>query len=103
MATYEVPLTAASQTFRISLAGVTYQLTVIWRDAANAGWVLDIADDNGAAIVQGIPLVTGADLLEQYAYLNFGGQLQVQTDHDVDAVPLFDNLGSSSHLYFIAA
>lgn len=101
MATYEIPLTATPQAFAITLAGVSYRLTVIWRDAPGGGWVLDIADDGGAAIVQGIPLITGADLLEQYAYLGFGGQLVVQTDHAVDAIPTFDNLGDMSHLYFL--
>lgn len=101
MATVEIPLSAEPQTFGIQLAGVQYQLTLIWRDDPQGGWVLDIADANSSPILSGVPLVTGADLLAQYAYLGFGGQLVVQTDHDVDAAPTFGNLGSSSHLYFV--
>jgi hypothetical protein len=64
------------------------------------GWVVDLLDDQDNPVVSGIPLVTGANLLEQYDYLNFGGQLIVQTDHDVDKIPTFENLGDECHLYF---
>lgn len=101
MAVYEVPLTPQAQRFTISLGGVAYLLTLVWRDAGEGGWILDIADQVGAPIVSGIPLVTGADLLAQYAYLGFKGALVVQTDHDTDAAPTFANLGELSHLYFV--
>ena len=97
---YEIPLQASAQTFVISLAGVTYGMTLRWC-ASNASWILDIADANGVALVQGIPLVTGADLLAQYAYLGIGGSLYAQTDHDVYQVPNYAGLGSSGHLYFV--
>lgn len=101
MAVYEIPLSPTPQRFSITLTGVEYNLTVKWNAAPDAGWAVDIADAFGAAIVSGVPLVTGADLLAQYAYLNFGGQLVVQTDHDTDAVPTFENLGETSHLFFL--
>lgn len=97
---YEIPLTSVSQKFAIQLAGATYNLTVSWNTAPTGGWVLDIADSNDEPLVAGIPLVTGADLLAQYEYLNFGGQLLVQTDYDAFAVPQYGNLGTQSHLYF---
>lgn len=97
---YEVPLSANPQAFAISLAGVTYGLTVRW-NAAAASWTLSIADANGNPILGGLPLVTGADLLGQYGYLGIGGSLVVQTDHDTDALPTIDNLGAESHLYFV--
>ncbi len=103
MAVYEIPLSPTPQRFSITLAGVEYILTVKWNAAQDAGWTVDIADAFGAAILSGVPLVTGADLLAQYAYLNFGGQLVVQTDHDTDAVPTFDNLGETSHLFFVVS
>jgi hypothetical protein len=100
-AIYEIPLTPNPQTFTVAMAGKNYQLTVQWRDAVEGGWVLDIADSLGNPLVQGIPLVTGADLLAQFAYLGIAGQLRVQTDNDPDAVPVFGNLGATSHLYFV--
>lgn len=97
----EIPLSPDPQTFTVALADVEYQCTLRWRDPA-PGWVLDLADANGVSLVSGIPLVTGIDLLSQYEYLGIGGQLRVQTDHDPDAVPTFENLGDTSHLYFVS-
>ena len=98
---YEIPLIAGPQQLVISLAGTSYQLTLHWCVPA-AAWVLDIASSDGSTpIVSGIPLVTGADLLEQYAYLGIGGKLVAQTDGDVYAVPTFNNLGNGGRLYFV--
>lgn len=101
--TYEIPLTPQAQTFGVTLAGKAYQMTLTWRDAPalNGGWVLDIADQNGDVLLQGVALVTGADLLAQYGYLGFGFQLYVQSDGDPMAVPTYESLGVSSHLYAV--
>lgn len=95
-----IPLAATPQTFTITLAGVQYQMTVRWNFVA-AAWILDIADSTGNPILSGVPLVTGDDLLEQFDYLNIGGQLAVQTNNNVFAVPTFTNLGQEGNLYFI--
>ncbi len=100
MPNFEIPLTPNPQSFVISLSGVNYRLTAQWRNAVGAGWVLDIADSGGTPIIQGIPLVTGVNLLDQYDYLNLGGVLWCQTTADPDAVPTFENLGVDSHLYW---
>lgn len=101
MNAYEIPLSAQAQSFSISLAGVTYNLMLMWRQVDGfGGWVLDIADQSKTPILQGIPLVTGCDLLGQYGYLGFGGGLWVLTDGNSTAVPTYSNLGASSHLYF---
>ncbi len=97
---YEIPTSNIPQVISISLAGVTYKLTNKWNVSGNC-WVLDIADTNSNPILSGIPLVTGVDLLEQYGYLNFGGQLFAQTDHDLTQVPTFTSLGVNGHLYFV--
>lgn len=97
---YEIPLSAEPQTFNIALAGTTYGFTIRW-NVPNASWIIDIADASGNPIVSGIPMVTGSDLLEQYSYLGFGYQLVCQTDNDPNAVPTFDNLGTTGHLYAI--
>ena len=79
MTPYEIPLSPNPQTFAIALAGVSYQLTITWNPAM-ACWVLDIANEDREPIVNGIPVITGLDLLAQYEYLNLGGSLVVQTD-----------------------
>lgn len=99
---FQIPLTpGAPQRFSITLGQVEYRLTLRYRDVAEGGWVLDIADAGGAPILAGVPLVTGADLLAQYAHLNFGGKLWVQTLSDPDAVPTFENVGSDGLLYWV--
>lgn len=100
MSTFEIPLTPSPQRFNISLNGVEYQLTFMWNNV-NGSWILDIADNTGAVILSGVPLITGADLLAQYGYLNFGGQLRVTTDNSPNAVPTYANLGINGHLYFV--
>lgn len=99
---YEIPLSGDPQSLFIVLAGIEYKLTFIFRDVDQGGWIMDIATTTGAPIVAGIPLVTGADLLAQYAYLGLNVEMRVTTDSNMDAVPTFDNLGSASHLYFRA-
>lgn len=101
MAVYEIPLTPTPQRFTVTLGGVSYQISVKYYHADMGGWVLDIADDAGAPLVNGIPLVTGCNLLEQFDYLGFAGELRVQTSADPDAVPTWGNLGVQSHLYWV--
>jgi hypothetical protein len=97
---FEIPLTGVSQRFGITLANVRYILTVRWNSKVSS-WFLDIADSGNIPVLSGIPLVTGVDLLEQFEYLGLGGQLFVQTDGDAQAIPTYENLGTSSHLYFV--
>lgn len=98
MRIYTVPLSPVPQSFGIVLAKKEYRLTVRWFAAPEAGWVLDIAEPgNAAPIVSGIPLVTGIDLLWSYAYLEWGGQLWV----DSELPPTLDNLGTEVDLIFV--
>jgi len=97
---YLIPLQPTPQILSIALAGVTYQLTIYW-NAQNNSWTIDIADSSGNPILTGIPMVTGCDLLGQFEYLNFGGELVAQTANGTDAIPTFTNLGSNGNLYFL--
>jgi hypothetical protein len=103
---YEVPLVPSTpQKFNITILGVQYQFQLIYRevDAAVSNWCLDILTSAGQPIVCSLPLVTGANLLGQYAYLGLGFQLWVATDGDnVLQIPTFDNLGTTCHLLWIA-
>ncbi len=102
MSVYQLPLVPGQpQSFSASLGGTTYQLSFRYRDTTDGGWVLDIADDAGNPIVNGIALVTGCNLLGQYAHLGFTGGLFVQTTTDPDAVPTFQNLGTDGLVYWV--
>lgn len=97
---FEIPLAPAPQKITIALGGVTYRLALVW-NGTSACWVLDIYSADSVAILLGVPLVTGVDLLAQYEYLGFGGQLIVQSDPDPDVVPSFTTLGTTGHLYWV--
>lgn len=99
--TYEIPLIPAQrQTLDITINRVPYRLRLSWCVPASC-WILDALNSQGAAMAAGLPVVTGADILEQFEYLGIGAAFWAQTDHDHDAVPTFDNLGTSGRLYMV--
>lgn len=100
MTPYEIPLSPTPQTFGITLNEVDYNLTFRWNQASQS-WQLDITDVSNNMIVAGLAVITGADLLGQFAYLGIGGQIVAQTTHDTFAVPTFDNLGDTGKVYFV--
>ena len=97
----EIPLSADNQIFSIQLAGQSLRMRLLYRDSA--GWVLDILNSNSQPLVNGIPLVTGVDLLAPYAWLGFSGGLWVVSDDEAQTCPGKTTLGNTSHLYFITA
>ena len=95
----EIPLKSVPQTLTTTFPnGVTYQLRLIYQFNDDACWVMDISDANGNALVQGVPLVTGADLLAQYQYLGFGCSMYAITDGAKSEPPHWWNLGTTAHL-----
>lgn len=100
MPVYEIPTGPSPRTMRVALGPKIYGLRFAYADAPEGGWFMDISDANGVPLVCGASLVTGADLLDQYAYLGIPGRLYVVTDADPAAVPTRENLGVGSHLYF---
>lgn len=103
MTPFQLPLQPFNQKFTVSLDGTVYQCRCVW-NAANGAWSLDINDQNGNPIFNGIPLVTGSDLLGQVKYLmigGVGGQMVAQSSFDPNQVPTFADLGSTGNLYFV--
>lgn len=98
MAISEIPLSPENQQFSISLAGQSFQMSVTWRAVF---WCLDIMDSGGNDLIKGIPLITGADLMAQYAYLNLGFSLYVGCDDPANENPTEADLGINSHLYAV--
>lgn len=97
---FEIPTTSSAQAFSITLNGILYSMQLIYRDTDMGGWILDIADSNGINLACGIPLVTGCNLLDQYAYLGIGGILIASTDGSFLTPPTYTNLGTLGHLWF---
>lgn len=98
MTTYEIPLSAGNQRFNITLNGIAYQLSLIWRNSINGGWYLDIARPDGTPLVMGIPLTLGTSITEQYQH-KIAGQIFVITSDGQN--PTFDGLGSTTKLYWV--
>lgn len=98
---FKIPLSPQPQRIKVRLGAVTYQLTLKYANTVEGGWVMDIADENANPIINGIPLITGRNLLEPYPQFGFAGRMWVQTADDPDAVPTFDNLGVAANLYWV--
>lgn len=98
---FKIPLLGTPERFRITLSGIDYWIKVTYKNVTDGGWVMDISDSTGNSLVNGIPLVTGVNLLAQYPHLGFKGRMWIQTDYDPDAVPTFTNLGSSAKLFWV--
>lgn len=103
MALAEIPLTAQPQAFAIALGGTEYRMRLTYLATREGGWLLDIGDAGGVPLVCGIALVTGLDLLAQYAHLGISGRLWVISAGDPTHVPAFNELGTVSKLYFESA
>ncbi len=95
-------------TERVELLGTTYTLHFNWNKRA-ACWVVDFFDStNQFKVLCGIPLVTGADLLEQFLYLDLGRRafltaMTIGPGFSPDTVPTFTNLGVDGHLYLTSS
>lgn len=101
MNVFEIPLSPHPQTFSIALGGVQYNWRLYWLMPAGC-WVVNIADQTGSPIINGIPLVTGVNLLGQYGYTAMGkATLFVRSDQQPDAVPDWNSLGTTGHLYYL--
>lgn len=102
--TYLMPLTNTPQSFVINVAGTDLLVTCKWNSSPDAGWVLDIMNnDSSIMIAANIPLITGMDMLNGLEYLNLGGSLVCYTDGGDFSVPTIDNLGDSSNVYFVTS
>lgn len=99
MSAVKIPLTNQPGTFKVPLNGRTYSIRSFYIDAPGGGWCIDISDASGAPLICGMPLVTGADLLEQYPHKGIGGKMFVTTA-DPAALPTAADLGVTSFLWF---
>lgn len=100
-AVQEFPLRPEAQRMTIALGEIEYQFRFGWADSTEGGWFIDIADATGNALINGLPLTAGEDVLQQFAYLNIGGEIRIETDGNVLFEPTYDNLGSNGKVFFI--
>ena len=94
----ELPLQPQNQSLSATIGDTIFKIKVIWRDGC---WYLDLSDSSDSLIAGSIPLVTGANLLAQYAHLSLGFSLFVICDADGQDYPTEDDLGIGSHLIIV--
>jgi hypothetical protein len=104
MRLYEIPVQPRrNQRLRISLGGTFYWLTLTWNAYAGC-WQLHIDSDQEVRLLSSLAVVTGLNILEQFDYLNIGngGMMVAQADHaHPDDIPAWENLGETTHLFWI--
>jgi hypothetical protein len=101
MSTSEIPLFPRPQIVEVDLGAATVRLRLTWCSSDEGSWVMDILDLNNVYLLSGIPLITGADLLSQFAYLGISGQLWCTTLGNSSIPPTFSNLGTEGKLLYV--
>ncbi len=97
---FRIPLEATPQRFAIELSGVPLIVVSRWNEELPA-WELEVIDGvTETPLVGPLPLITGTDLLAQYAHLGIPGQLIVYAEGTDEAPPTLDNLGTLADLYY---
>lgn len=100
MAVYLIPTSPAQQIFDIDLQNKTYTFRLLYNKFMET-WTFDLYDENKNPLVMGAPLVTGVNLLDQYAYLGIKGQVVIYTEGDRDRLPSIDGLGVDTNIFFV--
>jgi hypothetical protein len=95
---YIIPLaTDPNQTFSCTIPvdgkNITFYFFLRFNTEAKY-WAMDIMDKNKNMILSSIPLISKANLLEQYSYLNIGSAYILKTDKTLSSdAPNEYNLG----------
>lgn len=98
---FRIPLLNIPQKFAIDLNGKAYIMLCRYNPEM-PNWSISMQDgDTEEFIFTGLPLVTGLDLLSQFAHLGIEGSFIVFTDGDDLATPTEFNLGVESNLYYL--
>lgn len=89
----EIPLLPSSQNLTINVGNTNYMLDIIWKSDT---YIMNIKTGKGEPIINGIPLLTGLDLLEQFKYFGIVGEWVM-----LPVIPyeeaVYETLGFSSH------
>lgn len=95
----ELPLTPGAALFTVSIKGREFRFRLAYANTAEAGWFVDIGDGESNALVCGLPLLPGMNILGQFAYLGLGFGLLVSVTGKGDLPPTFEDMGAGMHLY----
>lgn len=100
MALFQLPFTNIPQRFSVDLGGVTYVMVNRWNPIAEL-WYIDVYDQDDNPLLMNLPLVTGTDLFEQFAFMKPPGKMIVYTEGDEGESPTLETLGFSSNVWLV--
>jgi hypothetical protein len=91
------------QTQRVELDGVLYTFRFLW-NARGQAWHFNLGDGDGAAILNGVRMVTSFPLLYRYHYLAVPpGELYLFDLRDMHGVPTLEEMGERYRFYYVDA
>lgn len=97
---YEIPTFPRAHAFTVALGESNYRFRIHWCDTSEGGWLFDLSDADGNALIASAPLLPGADLLAQHKHLGIPGTLRIVTPGDLPAA--YADLGVTAKLIFEA-
>lgn len=100
---YEIPINQdnGNQEFDVVLGAKMFKLVLLYNSRLDR-WVMNIKETDGTDIITGILLVTGIDLISQYATADKPqGKLCCYSSDDPTYDPDYETLGKTNILYFI--
>jgi len=104
--TYTIPLTNDPNNtlkFAITIGTTSYTLSLFLAYNTVAGyWTMTISDaKTSTVLLSSIPLLTGCNLLKQYAYMELGEAYIVNIDNNSNDSPNNTNLGTAFVLRWV--
>lgn len=101
----EIPITSAvaNYDFKTTLEGLVYSFRMQWNQRFNR-WVMSLSDGNDQPLIQGVPVLSGPIVLEQYVTegLPPGAILFLDTSgENID--PGRDDLGDRVRMFYITS
>lgn len=101
MAIFEIPVfPGAAQKMGLTLGENYYILFLYYVDEEEGGWALDISLEEDVALIAGLPLLPGQDLLEPHADLGIPCRMAIFTPGEPDYKPGFNDLGAKTLLVY---
>jgi hypothetical protein len=98
---FRIPLLNKPQSSEITLSGVDYIIINRWSSGMEV-WTFSLQSiETEKILINDMPLITGANLLEQWEYLGIPGILICYTAGDQGEPPTFENLGTDANLFYI--
>lgn len=100
MSIVQLPFDGINERFTTSLEGRDFVISVRWNEWIPA-WEMSIGTAADGVLATPIPIVGGADLIDQYRdRLGLTGAMFAYVEGEADQTPTEDNLGAAGGVYY---